>query len=69
MSLIYSIISLVLLILQLFYIRYWIKRRKKYNNSGSVEMTDTSSIVKIAAVTIMLFMTTAYFFLKFLDEN
>ncbi len=69
MSLIYSIISLVLFILQLLYIRYWIKRRKKYNSSGSVEMTDTSSIVKIAAVTIMLLMTTIYFFLKFLDEN
>jgi len=68
MNLAISVISFILLIAQIFYIRNWIKRRKKYNKTGKIELTDLSSISKIGAVTLMLLIVTIFFSLKYLSE-
>ncbi len=69
MSLTISIISFIIMILQIFYFRYWIKRRIKYNKSKKVEWADLSSIVKIVAVFLLFLMLTIFYLLKFLDDG
>jgi hypothetical protein len=68
MDLAISIVSFILLIVQILYIRNWTHRRRKYNESGKIEMTDISSITKIGAVTLMLLFVTIYFSLKYLSN-
>lgn len=68
-NLILAILSFAFFGLQVFYLLYWKKRREKYNKSGKVELTDTSSIVKMFAVLIALLIGSIFFFWKFLSTT
>ena len=68
-NLIIAILSFCFFILQIFYLIYWRNRRKKFNKSGKVELSDTSSIVKMIAVLVALLISSIFFFLKFLNTT
>jgi len=64
-NLIIAILSFSFFILQILYLIYWSNRREKFNKSGKVELSDTSSIVKMIAVLVALLISSIFFFLKF----
>lgn len=68
-NLIIAILSFSFFILQIFYMIYWKNRRKKFNKSGKVELSDTSSIVKMVSVLVALLISSIFFFLKFLNTT
>ena len=68
MNLVIGLIAIILFGLEIYYFKYWKRRRIKYNESNKIEASDLSSIVKIFAVIIASLITAIYFFLKFFDQ-